>query len=119
MDRKNVDAILAWNAPTSVKDVQTYMSLINFYRHFIKYYSRVIAPMASLLRKGVRYAWTPAASTGFATRKDAFNTTLVITHLDPTLPYIPETDAFDFVASAVLLQKNANGILHPVAFYSH
>src|SRR5258706_12083575 len=51
MDPAKVEAILCWETPSSVKDVQCFLGFANFYRRFIHKYSNVCQPLFNLLRK--------------------------------------------------------------------
>lgn len=62
MHPSKVDAILKWNTRVSVTDVQPYMRFANYYGVFIRDHSTVVSPMTSLLKKDVKFQWTPAAS---------------------------------------------------------
>jgi hypothetical protein len=75
--------------------------------------------MTNLLKKDAQFVWTPAADYAFNRLKEAFTTAPILKHFDTERACILETDASDFVAAAVLSQKDDQGILHPVAFYSH
>jgi len=45
MSKNKVKAVLEWPTPTSVKEVQAFISFANFYRRFIKNFSRVALPL--------------------------------------------------------------------------
>jgi hypothetical protein len=51
MDPKKVEAVLEWEEPRNVKEVQSFLGFANFYRRFIKEYSKVVSPLTDLLKK--------------------------------------------------------------------
>jgi hypothetical protein len=51
MDPKKVEAVLEWEEPRSVKEVQSFLGFANFYRRFIRKYSKVVTPLTDLLKK--------------------------------------------------------------------
>ena len=51
IDPKKVEAILEWSAPTNVKEVQSFLGFTNFYRRFIKDYSRIAGLLTELTHK--------------------------------------------------------------------
>jgi Reverse transcriptase (RNA-dependent DNA polymerase) len=53
MDLAKVDAVLAWPVPQSSHDIQVFLGFANFYRRFIKGFSRIVTPITALLKKGV------------------------------------------------------------------
>ncbi|MBW0581746.1 hypothetical protein O181_121461, partial [Austropuccinia psidii MF-1] len=54
----------------------------------------------------------------FELLKEAFITSPILSHFNPSLPTIVETDASDYALIAVLSQVNDSG-KHPIAFNSH
>ncbi|SGZ27897.1 BQ5605_C026g10216 [Microbotryum silenes-dioicae] len=88
MSQDKVKAITSWPTPTSLKELQQFLGFCNFYRRFIKGYSRQI-----------------------------FTSGAILCHFNPLLPSIIETDASDFAISGILSQVT-DGHLRPVAFMS-
>lgn len=118
MDPAKVNAIVDWRIPINVKDVQAFLGFANFYRRFIKNFSRVVQPLVALTKKGVKFNFSPACARSFSELKRAFTSAPALRHFDPTREIFVETDASDFVSSGVLSQKDDRGVLHPVAFMS-
>ena len=54
MEKKKVDGVLNWLEPKNVKDVRKFLGLANYYRRFIKNFTRVARPMNTLTRKDVK-----------------------------------------------------------------
>jgi len=63
MDPQKVEAIVNWEAPQSVKGVQSFIGFANFYRKFIKNFSSLVMPMVSLVRKDTPFKWSEDTST--------------------------------------------------------
>jgi hypothetical protein len=51
MDKSKVKTIQCWATPSSVKDVQRFLGFANFYRQFIKGYSKITTPLTALTCK--------------------------------------------------------------------
>ena len=51
MNPKKIQAILDWENPLCTRDVQSFIGFANFYRRFIKDFSKIAAPMITLTRK--------------------------------------------------------------------
>ena len=104
----------------SLKEVQHFLGFANFYRRFIKDYSKIILPMtnSTFLEK---HEWqsTPEIEHWQAQKQlvHAFTTAPVLQHFDPEEPAIVETDASDFALGGILSQKH-EGRLYPIAFHS-
>jgi hypothetical protein len=54
----------------------------------------------------------------FTELKQRFTSTLILTHFNPKCQSIVETDASDFALSAVISQRQDDGLLRPIAFHS-
>src|SRR5579859_4648065 len=119
MDPSKVSAITTWPRPKMVHDICVFLGLANFYRRFIKDFSKVVTPITSLLKKGCRFHWDAGAQSAFEQLKMAFTTAPILRHFDPTLPTVLEADASDYALGAVISQRDpTNGVLHPIAFHS-
>ena len=51
MDPKKIKAITEWKAPCTVTELRSFLGLANYYRHFVKNYSRIAQPLMDLLKK--------------------------------------------------------------------
>ncbi len=50
MEEERIEAVRDWPEPQSVRDIQVFLSFANFYRRFIRNFSRIAAPLTSVLR---------------------------------------------------------------------
>ena len=50
MEDEQIKAVKNWPEPTSVRDIQVFIGFANFYRRFIQGFSRIAAPLTSLLK---------------------------------------------------------------------
>ncbi|KAG0158458.1 hypothetical protein PDIDSM_5972 [Penicillium digitatum] len=99
MDPDKIETIVNWKTPTCLTDVQAFIGFGNFYRRFIRDFSKVIARSFEALKK-------------------AFTSAPVLKAFDWSKEIVLETDASDFVSAGVLSQYDDAGILHPIAFFS-
>ena len=60
VDPAKIEVIKAWEPPTTVRGVQSFLGMCNFYRRFIKNYSRIARPLHRLTRKEVPFKWDHA-----------------------------------------------------------
>ncbi|MBW0490901.1 hypothetical protein O181_030616 [Austropuccinia psidii MF-1] len=95
MNSSNVQQILNWPQPKKIKALQSFLVFSNFY------YSPFIFDEEAL-------SW-------FQILKEAFTTAPILSHFNPSLPTIVETDASDYALGAVLSQVN-NSVKHPFSF---
>jgi len=98
--------------------VQSFMGLANFYRRFIKGFSKIANPLTEVTKKGIKWTWTPSCQDAFDKLKEMFTTGPILPHFDDIRPTKLETDSSDFALGAVLSQLFEDKKWHPVAFYS-
>ena len=148
MDPEKVSAVLNWEVPKTIQDVQCFLGFANFYRRFIEGYSHICTPLFNLFKtvdkdketftvttnpdvpakkvtNKAPIQWTPCCQQVFDELKSRFCSAPVLKHFDPTLESILETDASDYVVSGILSQRHpdpakpeSRGTMHPVAFLS-
>jgi len=119
MDPSKVAAIAEWPVPKSVHDIRVFLGLANFYRRFIKDFSKVSAPITALLKKNKKFQWGTAAQQAFDQLRNAFTSDPILHHFDPKLATVLEADASDYALGAVISQRDPEtGLLHPITFYS-
>ena len=118
MDPKKIQAVTDWPIPTTLKQVQGFIGFCNFYRRFIKDFSKIVRPMMSLTHKDTAFNWSPNCQSSFGKLKDKITSAPVLRHFDRSKKAVLETDSSDYVNGGVLSQEDEQGVLHPVAFYS-
>ena len=57
IDLEKVRAIQEWRTLANVKELCLFLRLTNYYRTFVEGYSRKVAPLTELLKKGVTWEW--------------------------------------------------------------
>jgi hypothetical protein len=90
----------------------------NFYRRFIRDYSKIVTPLINLTKKNTPFNWNQACEDSFQLLKDTVASASVLKPFDWIKEAIIETDASDFVSTGVLSQHNDEGVLCLVAFFS-
>ncbi|MBW0533210.1 hypothetical protein O181_072925 [Austropuccinia psidii MF-1] len=117
MDSSKVQQILNWPQPKNIKVLQSFLGFANFYCHLIKNYSKKLTALTSLLKKDSPFIFNEVAHSQFQLLKEAFTTAPILSHFNPSLPTIVETDASDYALGAVLSQVDDSG-KHPIEFDS-
>jgi len=119
MSKEKVKGVLEWKSPASVTETQAFLGFANFYRRFIKDYTRVARPITELTKATTKnWKWTHEAESAFTELKNRFTSAPILAHFDPKRPVIVETDASGFALGAVLLQRDNENRLHLIAFHS-
>jgi hypothetical protein len=65
VDPVKVTEIVGWKIPKSVTEVQSFLGLTGYYRHFIEGFSQIAKVMTSLLEKGKDFKWTHECQESF------------------------------------------------------
>ncbi|MBW0519297.1 hypothetical protein O181_059012 [Austropuccinia psidii MF-1] len=118
MDQAKSQQILNWPPPRNLKGLQSFLGFANFYCHFIKNYSKKISSLTSFLKKDSYFPLNEEALSQFHQLKEAFTTTPIVSHFNPSLPTIVDTDASSYSLGALLSQVSDSG-KHPIVFESH
>ena len=54
IEKEKVQKIIDWSVPRSVKDMQKFLGLENYYRQFVKDFTRVAKTLHKMTRKDVK-----------------------------------------------------------------
>lgn len=117
-DPQKIQAIKEWPTPTTVKEVQAFLRLANYYRRFVFNFSHIANSLTNLTKKDQTWQWTSEAQSAFEILKQALISALILRIFDPNLPTRTEHDASDFAWAGILLQKHEDNRWHPVAYES-
>jgi len=118
MSDRRVESVQKWAHPRSVKEVQIFIGFANFYRRFIKDFSKVCKPITEMLKGNPKdFHWGREQEEAFEELKRRFTTAPILSHFYPGRKTVVETDASDFALGCVLSQYQGRRF-HPVAFHS-
>ena len=105
MEKEKVQGVLNWPVLRSVKDVQKFLGLTNYYRQFVKDFTRVAKPLHEMTRKNVKWDWEERQQKVFEELKKRFIIEPVLVTPDLNKEMRVEADVSDFVTGEVLLIK--------------
>ena len=80
------------------------MGLAGYYRRFGEGFSKIVKPITTLQRKGVRYEWTKECDSAFIELKRLLNSAPILRVLDMEKDFIVCTDALKQGLGAMLMQ---------------
>ena len=80
VDHSKVEAVNEWKRPlTNVFEVRSFLGMAGYYRRFVEDFSRIVAPMTRLTRKGVKFEWNEECENAFQELKRKLTTTPILT----------------------------------------
>ena len=117
MDVKKVQHIMDWPVPRNLTGVQSFLRFANFYRRFIKGYSKQIVSLSNATLKDTPFLFTEQARREFKDLKKVFTSAPILAHFDAAASTSVKTDASDYTLGACISQRT-DGLFHPIAFDS-
>ena len=78
MDEGKVQVIKKWPVPSKVTELRSFLGLANYYRKFIKGYSKMVSPLIDLLKKDNQWDWSMQCQMAFEGLKEAISTKPVL-----------------------------------------
>ena len=123
--KKNLESIAQCPPPDTYTKVKSFVGLVGHYRHFIKGFAKIVAPLYDLTsgdnkdKKSKHVDLSPEAREAFNCIKAACLQAPILAFPDFNKPFLLETDASRRGLGAVLSQKQADGQYHPIAYASH
>jgi hypothetical protein len=117
MDPIKVEGVRQWATLKNVKDIQSFLGFLNFYRRFIKGFGDYAKPLTRLTRKDYKWRWGEL-------EKNAFDQLILAVTSEPVLHFPTdirewrvEADSSDYATGACLTQCQ-NGVWVPIVFMS-
>ncbi|SJL07261.1 uncharacterized protein ARMOST_10604 [Armillaria ostoyae] len=116
MDPVKLAGIAEWPTPTKKKELQSFLGFTNFYRKFIKNYSKVVRALTQLTGNA-EWTWGAAQNQAFQQLKKQMAEDVILAIPTPNGRFRVEADASNGAIGAVLSQEQ-EGKWRPVAFMS-
>ena len=113
-----VKVIVNWTTLINLKEVQSFVKFINFYRCFIKDFLKLVKSFTQLTRKNISFVWNKVCVQAFNDLKKQVSLISVLRHFDFKRQAILEINASDYVKYEILSQYDDEKVLHSIAFYS-
>jgi hypothetical protein len=119
MDLVKIAGVADWPTPSNKKEVQFFVSFINFYQCFIPGFSHHACALFDLTMKDVRFIWGLPQEDSFMKLKELVTSAPVLVLPNDDLSFRLEADGSGIATGAVLSQQNVDdNAWHPVAFLS-
>ena len=127
-DPDKTSSIEEWPIPTTVKQVQSFLGFVGYYRRFIKGFSKIAKPLHAITRGEIvnpktkkrkdNFHWGEEQQNAFETLKHHVTHAPVLAFANFKEPFILHTDASTCGLGAALYQYQADGKQRVVAFAS-
>ena len=123
-----VDAVRQFKQPSTVKGLQEFVGMVNFYHRFIQAAAKIIMPLFAALSgkpktlalsgKPKTLVWSEDMIKSFQDTKSALARAAMLTHPRHNVPISLTVDASDHAVGAVL-QQLVHGTRQPLGFSSY
>ncbi len=118
MNSRKMQAVVDWSTLNNLTQMQFFIDFCNFYRRFIKNFSKIVHSMIQLTQKKIIFEWNEVCQTAFDHMKRCMTETFILRHFDQTCDFILEINSFNYVNDEVLFQYDDEDVLHSIVFYS-
>ena len=105
MKKEKVQRVVDWPVLRSVKDVQKFLGLANYYKWLVKNFIRIAKPLYEITRKDVKWNWRERQQKVFEKLKKRFTMEPVLIILDSDKKMRVKVKVSDFTIGRVLQMK--------------
>lgn len=117
-DPEKVQSIKEYPIPRNLKQLQSFLGMVNFYRTYIPKYSDIARPLHDLTQKDRKFRWTENEENAFEELKNSLANAALQSHPDFEKEFFIYTDASDFAIAGAIFQKTDEGTFKPLVFSS-
>nr|GBL57858.1 Transposon Tf2-6 polyprotein [Araneus ventricosus] len=89
----NIQKVTKFPVSQNVKQVQSYLGMMNYFRHLIYNYAEVVEPIVNLTRKGTPFVWSENCQDAFNVMQEIILNKPTIKNYDESKPLYLTTDA--------------------------
>ena len=118
MNSKKMQNIVNWVRSTYIKKMQTFVDFCNFYRRFIKVFSKLVKFLTRMIKKKIDFEWIDLANEAFEILKKQMIETSILRHYDRNRKTILKIDFSNWCLDEVLSQYDDDEVLHSIAFFN-
>ena len=103
-DPGNIAKVSNWPVPRHATDVRAFLGLGNYYRRFVRDFSKRVRPLVKLTKKDCPFKWTEECQSAFDEIKACLVGAEVLGYPMDSAPFVLDTDASEHSIGAVLSQ---------------
>ncbi|XP_016684435.1 uncharacterized mitochondrial protein AtMg00860-like [Gossypium hirsutum] len=105
VDPSKVFAVVNWKTPKNITEVRSFLSLVGYYRRFVKNFSMIASPMTRLRQKNVQFVWSDECQQSFDQLKKMLTGAPILTQPESSVPYVVYNDVSLNGLGCVLIQS--------------
>ena len=106
MDPTKVKAFVNWPKSTNITKVQTFLSMVGYYRRFVEGFSKLSLSLTKLLCKDSKFTWTQECETSFQELKQRLVLAPILTIPEGNEGFKVYSDASRQGLGCLLMQKD-------------
>ncbi|KAG1936440.1 interleukin-1 receptor accessory protein-like 1-A [Pimephales promelas] len=116
-----VEAVTQFPRPLTVKSLQEFLGMVNFYHRFIPRAAQLMRPLHKALKGKPKQDvdWTDSRDEAFAATKAALANATMLAHPSPTAPIAITSDASDYAVPLTSRAKELSAFVTPDAFLQY
>ena len=118
MNSQKIQKIVNWARSICLKEVQIFVDFCNFYRRFIKEFSKLIKSLIRMTQKKIDFEWTNFVNETFEVLKKRITEVSILRHYDRNRKIILKIDFSDWCLKDVLSQYDDERVFHSMTFFS-
>ena len=116
IEKEKIQEVVDWPVLKSMKDVQKFLGLANYYRWFVKDFAKIARLLHKMMRKETKWSWKEKQQKAFEELKKRFITEPVLVTPDIDREMRVEADISDFAIGGVLSIKCEDEKWRPVIY---
>ncbi|GJY05852.1 putative reverse transcriptase domain-containing protein [Tanacetum coccineum] len=105
VDLAKIEAVMNWQAPKSVGEIQSFLRLAGYYRRFIKDFSKIASSLTKLTKKNTPFRWDEEQEKDFVTLREKLCEAPILVLLEGTKDMVIYSDASCSGLGCVLMQR--------------
>jgi hypothetical protein len=108
IDPVKIAVVADWPMHSNKKEMQSFISFVNFYQHFIPEFSHHVCTLFDLTMKDARFIWGLPQEDYFMKLKELVTSAPVLVLPDNNLPFRLEANSSSIATGIVLSQQNVD-----------
>ena len=114
----HLEAIKSMPFPTDANQVNKCLGLFSYFRRFVPSFSAISQPIRNSIKPGSKFEFDENCKRAFVTLREKLTSAPVLALYNPSRETELHCDASSEGFGGILLQKQDDGKLHPIAYFS-